>query len=168
MADASPLQWANSCQRSSTPMDTRNHTSQLTVLSRALMAIFFFGSIGTGVELILLEHTEDLWQQAPLVLLGVACAQLAVLGIRPSAVGVRMFQLNMIAFIAIGLVGVFLHYQGNVEFELELQPDSTGFMLFRDAMKGATPALAPGTMMLLGALGLLYTYYPQVRHVHAP
>ena len=30
--------------------------------------------------------------------------------------------------------------------------------LFRESMKGATPALAPGTMMLLGALGFGYVY----------
>jgi hypothetical protein len=132
------------------------------------MAIFLFGSIGTAVELILLEHTEDVWQQSPLVLLGIACAQLAVLALRPSAIGVRLFQLNMIAFIAIGLVGLFLHYQGNVEFELELQPEASGFILFREAMKGATPALAPGTMILLGALGLVYTYHPHLRNGLVP
>jgi hypothetical protein len=43
-----------------------------------------------------------------------------------------------------------------VEFERELNPDASGFSLFRDAMMGATPALAPGTMILLGAVGWAY------------
>jgi hypothetical protein len=30
--------------------------------------------------------------------------------------------------------------------------------LFREALSGATPALAPGTMVQFGLLGLLYTY----------
>jgi hypothetical protein len=47
-----------------------------------------------------------------------------------------------------------LHYQGNVEFERELAPDASGLPLVWEALKGATPALAPGTMMLLGAVGL--------------
>jgi hypothetical protein len=45
-----------------------------------------------------------------------------------------------------------------VEFELEMYPGLSGLELFREAMKGATPALAPGTMTILGLLGLAYTY----------
>ena len=131
---------------------------ELTRLRRVLAASFVFGSLGTGAELLLLEHTEDAWQLAPLVLIAIGCALLALLAVRGSRAGVRIFQLTMIAFIASGVAGVVLHYQGNVEFELELQPDVAGFGLFWEAMKGATPALAPGTMMLLGVLGLTYTY----------
>ena len=127
-------------------------------LRRVLAALFLFGSIGTAAELVLLEHTEDAWQKAPLVLIAIACVVLALLSIRPSAAGVRTFQLAMVAFIASGMFGLGLHYQGNVEFELELQPDASGFRLFWEAMKGATPVLAPGTKALLGALGLTYTY----------
>ena len=127
-------------------------------LRRALGAIFLFGSVGTAAELILLGHTEDVWQNVPLALIGIACAVLAILVVRPSGIGVRTFQLAMAAFIASGVAGVLLHYRGNVEFELELQPDASGFGLFSAAMTGATPALAPGTMILLGALGLAYTY----------
>jgi hypothetical protein len=80
---------------------------------------------------------------------------LAVLAVRPSAIGVRLFQITMLAFIVSGIAGIVLHYQGNVEFELELDPEAAGFGLFWEAMKGATPALAPGTMVLLGGLGLI-------------
>lgn len=127
-------------------------------LRRVLTALFLFGCVGTAAELLLLEHTEDAWQKAPLVLIAIACVVLAVLTVRPSTTGVRAFQFAMVAFIASGVVGLGLHYQGNVEFELELQPDASGFRLFWEAMKGATPVLAPGTMALLGALGLTYTY----------
>jgi hypothetical protein len=127
-------------------------------LRRALAAIFLVGSVGTAAELALLEHVEDAWQQAPLALIGIGCAALAALAVRPSSLGIRVFQLVMLAFMACGMAGIALHYQGNVEFELELQPDAMGFGLFWEAMKGATPALAPGTMMLLGAVGLTYTY----------
>ena len=127
-------------------------------LRRVLAALFLFGSVGTAAELWLLEHTEDAWQKAPLVLIAIAAVVLGVLTVRPSTVGVRIFQIVMVAFIASGMAGLALHYQGNVEFELELQPDASGFHLFRESMKGATPVLAPGTMALLGALGLTYTY----------
>jgi hypothetical protein len=138
-------------------MDTRERP-HAAVLRRVLAAIFLFGSVGTAAELVLLEHTEDAWQIAPLALIGIGCVALAVLAIRGSRVGVRLFQLTMIAFIVSGAAGIVLHYQGNIEFELELQPDAAGFGLFWEAMKGATPALAPGTMILLGAVGLTFTY----------
>ena len=127
-------------------------------LRRVLAALFLFGSVGTAAELVLLEHTEDAWQQAPLVLIAIACVVLAVLTVRPSTAIVRVFQLAMFAFIASGVAGLALHYQGNVEFELELKPDASGLRLFWESMKGATPVLAPGTMALLGALGLTYSY----------
>jgi hypothetical protein len=138
--------------------------SQLTVVRRMLGAMFLFGSIGTGAELVLLEHTEGVWQKAPVVLIAVGGALFAVLAFRPGAIGVRAFQVAMVLFVASGVYGVMLHYQGNVEFELEMQPGAGGVELFWEAMKGATPALAPGTMILLGALGLVYTYrHPAVQ-----
>ena len=42
--------------------------------------------------------------------------------------------------------------------ERELNPDLSGVALFSESMRGATPALAPGTMILLGALGFGYAY----------
>ena len=133
-------------------------TPDAAFLRRVLSALFLFGSVGTAAELLLLEHTEDVWQKAPLVVIAVACVVLAALTIRPSTAGVRLFQLVMVAFIASGVAGLGLHFQGNVEFELELQPGASGFHLFWESMKGATPVLAPGTMALLGAIGLTYTY----------
>lgn len=132
--------------------------SDAAFVRRVLAALFLFGSVGTAAELWLLEHTEDAWQKAPLVLIAVASVVLAVVVVRPSAAAVRLFQIAMAAFIASGVAGLALHYQGNVEFELELQPDASGFHLFWESMKGATPVLAPGTMALLGAIGLTYTY----------
>jgi len=132
--------------------------SELTVLRRALAALLLFGSLGTGIELLLLEHTEGAWQKAPLILIAAACAGLCLLMMRPRAATVRTFQTLMGLFVISGIAGVVLHFQGNVEFERELQPDAAGLGLFLEAMKGATPALAPGTMILLGGLGLAYAY----------
>ncbi len=134
-----------------------------------LAAIFLFGSIGTGFELVLLEHMEDVWQNVPLALVSIGCLALAVLAIRPAIPSLRAFQLTMWLFITSGVAGVLLHYQGNVAFELELSPEAAGWELFWEALKGATPSLAPGTMTLLGALGLAYTYqHPAQRRTREP
>ena len=57
-----------------------------------------------------------------------------------------------------GAVGILLHYRGNVEFELERDGSIRGLRLFWEAIRGATPALAPGALSQLGLLGLAYTY----------
>jgi hypothetical protein len=53
-----------------------------------------------------------------------------------------------------GLVGLFLHYRGNVEFERERDPSLHGFPLLWHAITGATPTLAPGTMVFLALIGV--------------
>jgi hypothetical protein len=71
---------------------------------------------------------------------------------------VRALQVVMTTFAFAGLAGLTLHYKGNVEFELEMYPSRAGFELFREAMMGATPALAPGSMIQIALIGLAYSY----------
>ena len=70
----------------------------------------------------------------------------------------KPMTLLMLSFALSGVVGFWLHYSGNVEFEREMAPAIGGVALVREAMMGATPALAPGTMILLAAVGLAFTY----------
>ncbi len=137
-----------------------NHTEKpiFSAVRIFVLAVFVFGTVGTGAELILLEHMEDLWMWIPLILMGSSVIVIAAFGLSKYAVILRSFQGIMTLFIVGGLLGVWFHYKGNVEFELEMYPSLSGFNLFWEAMKGATPALAPGTMIQLGLLGLIYTY----------
>ena len=58
-----------------------------------------------------------------------------------------------------GAVGMYLHFQVNMEFQLEMDPALTGMSLFRKAILAkAPPALAPGVMTQLGLIGLAYTF----------
>jgi hypothetical protein len=123
-----------------------------------LLGILVVGIVGTGIELLLLEHVEDVWQLAPLVLMGLSLILLALHGLAPSPATMRAFQVLMLLFLVSGAVGIFLHYRGNVEFELERLASQGGLELFRNAVMGATPTLAPGTMTQLGLVGLLYSY----------
>ncbi len=61
-------------------------------------------------------------------------------------------------FMVASIAGMVLHYLGSVEFELEMYPDLGGIDLFWQAITGATPALAPGMMLLLGLIGWLFTF----------
>lgn len=141
-------------------------------LRQAVLALFLFGAAGSLLELVLLEHVEDPWQWAPLVLLGLSLLALAVLAIfrrgRAGALCLRAFQGVMVLFLASGVVGLWLHYEGNMEFELEMYPSRQGWELFRETLGGATPALAPGMMILLGLLGLAYAYRHPAVHAAVP
>jgi hypothetical protein len=134
----------------------------LAAIRRLLLAILAIGLLGTGVELLLLEHTDGFWQWSPIALIALGLAAVAWQAARPSAVSTRVLQALMTLFVLSGAVGVLLHYRGNVEFELEMSPALGGIDLFREAMMGATPALAPGTMVVLGLLGLAYAYADRV------
>lgn len=120
-----------------------------------LKGVFLAGAVGTTAELLLLEHTGDASQLIPVVLLVAAVVGLGLVSVWPTPAVVLVFHLTMAACIVSGVAGVGLHYTGNAEFEREIQPDAAGLALFREAVAGATPVLAPGTMALLGAVGLL-------------
>lgn len=116
------------------------------------------------VELLLLGHIEDAWQWVPVVLLGVGVLVTFWHLVRRDLGSLRVLQMLMLLFVVSGLVGLALHYKGNVEFEKEMYPDLAGWQLFSQAMTGATPSLAPGTMVQFGLLGLLYTFrHPMLR-----
>ena len=143
---------------------THDDNSTVRTTRVLLLALFAFGVVGSGVELLLLEHTEDAWQLSPLILMGFALAVMVWLVLDQRRVSVRVFQAMMLLHVASGLIGLYLHYRGNVEFELEMYPGLSGMALFWEALKGATPSLAPGTMLVLGLLGLLYTFqHPALR-----
>lgn len=132
--------------------------STVTLLRRLLFATLVLGTSGTLAELLLLEHFEDWKQYLPLILLGIALlAELWYVAGRHRA-SVRAVQATMWLCIVAGGVGVILHYRGNMEFEREMVPTIAGFALFREAMMGATPALAPGQLVQLGLLGLAWTF----------
>ena len=122
------------------------------------------GCVGTLVELLLIGHDESAAQFVPLVLLGLGIVVGVIAHLMPSVVSLRALQALMLAFLVSGLIGVGLHYRGNQEFELERQPNAAGFPLFSKTVTGATPVLAPGSMSLLGVVGLALTYrHPLLR-----
>jgi hypothetical protein len=113
------------------------------------------GTIGAAADLILLEHFEDRLQLIPLALLGLAVVVVIWHVIHRGPASVRVVQIVMILFVIAGLTGLVLHYQGSVEFQLEVNPDLSGMELFSKAIRAkAPPALGPGAMINLGLLGL--------------
>src|SRR5262245_47601857 len=129
----------------------------LARVRKLLLVLLAAGSLGTGVELLLLGHFDEFTQLVPLVLLagGIAAASWHLASAGASVAALRWL---MVLFVASGAVGVVLHYRGNVEFEREMYPSLAGLELIGKTLTGATPVFAPGTMTLLGGIGLLASY----------
>lgn len=126
-------------------------------LRRWLLGIVWLGVLGTASELVFMGHTEETLQWTPLVMLGASVPLLVWHGLRPTRLSVHMFRGIMGLFLVSAAVGIGLHYRGNVEFELETHPTESGATLIEKTLTGATPVLAPGSMALIGLVGLAAT-----------
>ena len=123
-----------------------------------ILAVIVIGMLGLIAELFLQEHTESWQQWIPLVALGGGVISVALVRLSPGRGTMLLFRAVMLLFLLAGLLGVYLHYVGNVEFALERKPELSGLSLLWEALRGATPALAPGALAQLGLLGLVYAY----------
>jgi hypothetical protein len=131
----------------------------VSIIRAILLTIFILGSVGSGAELLLLNHVESLVQWIPLLLILLSFVALGWHAARRTPASTRAIQVTMVAFIAAGLAGFYFHYQGSAEFKLESNPSLAGWRLFWEAIRAkAPPALAPGVMIQLGLIGLAYTY----------
>lgn len=127
-------------------------------LRKMLLAVFLLGALGTGIELVLLEHYAEIFQLVPLAMILAALVVLAMWFVSGAPAVLRVFQVSMFLFLLAGVLGIYLHYNSNVEFELEMDPSAAGWPLIWASLTGAMPALAPGTMVQLGLVGLLYAF----------
>ena len=126
---------------------------------RILLAILILGITGISLELWLLGHTEDVYQLIPLWLAGGAIVASVVVVLRPTPGTIRLFQALMVMFLLSGVAGMWLHFQVNMEFQLEMDPALAGMALFRKSILAKSPpALAAGAMIQLGLIGLAYTF----------
>jgi hypothetical protein len=130
----------------------------LPTIRRLLLWGLLAGSAGTLLELILIGHDEMAAQLAPLLLLAAGILVTGWALLVPNRAAIRILQLLMAVFVASGIIGIGLHYKGNEAFELEMSPSRAGMSLVSKTVTGATPVLAPGSMSLLGLVGLAFAY----------
>ena len=134
-------------------------TAALARIRWAVLALVALGTIGMSVELLLIGHREDSNQAIPLVVAAAGLLTIAAVVVRPRAGLLRLLQFVMLTYAGSGIIGIALHYQANAEFQREIDPALTGLALFWKVVEAtAPPALAPGVMVQLGLLGLVFTY----------
>lgn len=128
-----------------------------------LLGIVAFGIVGTSTELTLLGHFEEAAQGAPLIVLASCLAVTIWQLLAPTPTSVLAMRVVMTILIVTSVVGVGFHFEGNLAFKQELYPELTGLELFMESVTGVTPVFAPGSMLLLGFVGLTSTLrHPRV------
>ena len=141
------------------PERVRGETAILGTIRRIILFIVTLGTVGMCVELFLIGHIEDTNQLIPVVVAGAGLLLIAWAAIRPGSFVLRALQFVMLSYIGAGILGITLHFKANSEFQLEMDPALAGLTLFWKSVQAtAPPALAPGVMVQLGLLGLVYTY----------
>jgi hypothetical protein len=124
-----------------------------------LLLVIAIGLAGTGAELVAFDHFEDVLQALPVGLIAVALSIVLWNLVAPTRGSVRVMQLVMIAFIVAGGLGIYLHFQGNLAFQLDIDPTQSRWDLFTKVIHAKSPpSLAPGSMAQLGLLGLIWAY----------
>lgn len=143
---------------------TAGESADLATIRQLLQLVLLAGMGGLVVELVLLEHFEKPQQWIPFIALGSSMLALAAGLLRPGPRTLRALRIVMAALLFVALLGIYFHFTGNREFELEMEPELAGRALLWKALTGATPALAPGTLALFGLVGLISTYrHPALR-----
>lgn len=147
-----------------TPAVVHGEPPRLDRLRVFLNAVVLVGVVGMATELLLIGHTDGWYQLVPVVLLTAMAVAMAWRLARPRRLTLWVVRALMLSSVASGVVGVILHYRGNEAFELEMYPTLSGAALAFETITGATPVLAPGSMALLGLVGLAATYRQPARH----
>jgi hypothetical protein len=126
---------------------------------RILFVILVIGLTATAVELLLLQHDEDLVQFVPLVAIGLGLGGLGWHHFRASRASLLAVQVVMGLFLAAGLAGIFFHVRANLQYQREFDPALHGRALIWQALRSKVPpALAPGILLQFALIGLAYTY----------
>ena len=132
---------------------------QLVIIRRVILGVLLLGTGGLLAELALIAHYEDVTQWIPLVLLAVGLVVVLLDLALARSWTQLLIQLTMVLIVAAGVLGVYFHFNGSREFQLEMNPQMRGTARVWHVLQAKSPPpRAPGSMIQLGILGLGYAY----------
>jgi hypothetical protein len=136
--------------------------SSAEILSRLRRFLLIFSLLlfgGAAVELWLVDHTQDPLQLIAFVLCGLGSVAALVALLRPRGATVWGLRVCM-GLVACGsLLGSYLHVEGNLAFQREINPNEPSAEMVLSALGGANPLLAPGILAVAAVLALAVTYH---------
>ncbi|HKY19952.1 MAG TPA: hypothetical protein VJM31_01930 [Vicinamibacterales bacterium] len=128
-------------------------------IRRVILGVLLLGMTGLLAELFLLGHYEDLSQRIPLGVLAAGFATVILELVHRRVWTLVLVRLMMTLFIFSGLLGVYFHFDGSREFQLEMNPSMSSTTLVWHVLRAKSPpTLSPGTLVQMGVLGLGYAY----------
>ena len=127
-------------------------------LRRFLLLLTVSLFAGALVELWLVGHTEDVIQLVPFVLSVVGIVVCLLVFFWPSTGTIQVMRIWMAVIILGTLLGVYLHIEGNVAFEREVDPQATTSKLILQGLGGGNPLLAPGILAIAALIAAAATY----------
>jgi hypothetical protein len=128
-------------------------------LRRFLLLVAASLCFGTMVELWFMEHFKDPNQLIPFALCGLGVVGVGAVLLRPRRWTIAAMRATMLLMGAGSLLGIYLHLANNFEFELDIRPGATAGEVVMEALRGASPLLAPGMLALVAALAIAATWY---------
>tara|TARA_B110000037_G_scaffold107430_1_gene124601 strand:- start:502 stop:939 length:438 start_codon:yes stop_codon:yes gene_type:complete len=125
-------------------------------LKKVIVLAFLFMTIGTLLELYLLNHYENILQLIPVFCIAIALINSMFIYFRRSKASFNIFKIVLFLTSISGISGVFFHLQANYGFEQEIKPTANFWELFLESISGAFPVLAPLSMVVLALIGYSY------------
>lgn len=125
-------------------------------LPKLLLATLMFMSLGTVLELYLIDHFEDILQLIPIVCISISLVIVLLYKVKQLKWLESVFRVMLILCALSGLFGAYLHLKANYEFEMEMKSTASTWTLLVESLSGALPALAPGSMILFALIGYAY------------
>lgn len=142
------------------------HGQTSDVVRRGLLALAVAGTIGVGLELLLLRHWGDGLQLIPWVALAVLAIAVGLVILRPDRRSILVARILAVGVLVTSAVGVFIHIRANYEtapldFRYTDSWPTTSepvrwFLAATDTV-GASPSLAPTAMAFVALVLLLAT-----------
>jgi len=136
--------------------------SSADILSRLRRFLLIFSVLllgGTTVELLMVNHVGDAVQLIPFVLCGLGAAAALVALFRPRRATLLILRACMTLTVTGSLFGVYQHFENNLAFEREINPNAPAWDALLTALGGANPLLAPGILAVAAILALAATYH---------
>jgi hypothetical protein len=139
---------------------TSSDAATLQVVRRWILAAIAAALIATEAELIFVRHFgNNNGQMIAVVLAGSGLISMAWHAIARNTPSIVVFRFLMYLFLVFGIDGLLVHYNFAVHAALKSHPALVGLPLLYATLSGEIPLLAPGMMIQVGLLGLLYTFH---------